>query len=82
MIGTAFLFTRIPFVVKTSVAVLITAVYTVLVVYEFDYIFAGSPSTNVNLNAKYSHFLLIIITLGIFHLMERQTEFIAKVDYK
>ncbi|XP_023169792.2 adenylyl cyclase X E isoform X2 [Drosophila hydei] len=81
MIGTAFLFTRIPFVVKTSVAVLITAVYTVLVVYEFDYIFAGSPSTNVNLNAKYSHFLLIIITLGIFHLMERQTEFIAKVDY-
>ncbi|KAH8418221.1 hypothetical protein KR222_001475 [Zaprionus bogoriensis] len=81
VIGTAFLFTRIPFIVKTSVAVFLTVTYAVLVVYEFDYIFANSPSTNVNLNAEYSHILLIVITLGIFHLMERQTEFIAKVDY-
>lgn len=82
VIGTSFLFTRIPFFVKTTVAVVITGTYAVLVVFEFDYIYALSPSTNVNLNAEYSHILLIIITLGIFHLMERQTEFIAKVDYK
>ncbi|XP_030570584.1 adenylyl cyclase X E isoform X1 [Drosophila novamexicana] len=81
VIGTSFLFTRIPFFVKTTVAVVITGTYAVLVVFEFDYIYALSPSTNVNFNAEYSHILLIIITLGIFHLMERQTEFIAKVDY-
>ncbi|XP_034482620.1 adenylyl cyclase X E isoform X2 [Drosophila innubila] len=81
VIGTSFLFTRIPFIVKTSVAVVITVTYAILVVVEFDYIYASSPSTNVNLNAEYSHILFIFITLGIFHLMERQTEFIAKVDY-
>ncbi|KAM8710536.1 hypothetical protein ACLKA7_017195 [Drosophila subpalustris] len=81
VIGTSFLFTRIPFIIKTSVAVVITVTYAILVIVEFDYIYASSPSTNVNLNAEYSHILLIIITLGIFHLMERQTEFIAKVDY-
>ncbi|XP_032598673.2 adenylyl cyclase X E isoform X2 [Drosophila grimshawi] len=81
VIGTSFLFTRVPFIIKTTVAVSITVTYAVLVVFEFDYIFATSPSTNVNFNAEYSHILLIFITLGIFHLMERQTEFIAKVDY-
>lgn len=82
VIGTSFLFTRIPFIIKTFVAVIITITYAILVIFEFDYIYASSPSTNVNLNAEYSHILLIFITLGIFHLMERQTEFIAKVDYK
>ncbi|XP_017842246.1 adenylyl cyclase X E [Drosophila busckii] len=81
VIGTSFLFTRIPFIVKTTVAALISLTYAVLVIFEFNYIFANSPSTNVNLNAEYSHILLIFTTLGIFHLMERQTEFIAKVDY-
>ncbi|XP_034107550.1 adenylyl cyclase X E isoform X1 [Drosophila albomicans] len=81
IIGTTFLFTRIPFVVKTTAAVIITLTYAILVMVEFHYIFKDSPSTNANLNAEYSHILLILITLGIFHLMERQTEFIAKVDY-
>lgn len=82
IIGMSFLFTRIPFIIKACFSALITIAYAALVVFEFNYIYASSPSTNVNFNARYSHILLMIITLGIFHLMERQTEFIAKVDYK
>ncbi|XP_068142112.1 adenylyl cyclase X E isoform X1 [Drosophila tropicalis] len=81
VIGMSLIFTRIPFVIKAIFSTIITVSYAVLVVFEFNYIFASSPSTNVNFNAEYSHILLIFITLGIFHLMERQTEFIAKVDY-
>ncbi|EDV50278.1 adenylyl cyclase X E isoform X1 [Drosophila erecta] len=81
VIGMSFLFTRIPFIIKSCFSALIMIGYAVLVVSEFNYIYANSPSTNVNFNAKYSHILLMIITFGIFHLMERQTEFIAKVDY-
>jgi len=82
VIGMSFLFTRIPFIIKSCFSALIMIGYAVLVVSEFNFIYANSPSTNVNFNAKYSHILLMIITFGIFHLMERQTEFIAKVDYK
>ncbi|XP_030372395.1 adenylyl cyclase X E isoform X2 [Scaptodrosophila lebanonensis] len=81
VIGMTFLFTRIPFIIKTCLSAIITFTYALLVVVEFNYIYASSPSTNVNFNAEYSHILLIFITLGIFHLMERQSEFIAKVDY-
>ncbi|XP_017023035.1 adenylyl cyclase X E-like [Drosophila kikkawai] len=81
IIGMSFLFTRIPFIIKSCFSAVITIAYAALVVFEFNYIYSNSPSTNVNFNARYSHVLLMIITLGIFHLMERQTEFIAKVDY-
>ncbi|XP_017127832.1 adenylyl cyclase X E isoform X3 [Drosophila elegans] len=81
IIGISFLFTRIPFIVKSCFSALIMIAYSGLVIFEFNFIYALSPSTNVNFNAKYSHTLLMLITLGIFHLMERQTEFIAKVDY-
>ncbi|XP_034655456.1 adenylyl cyclase X E-like isoform X1 [Drosophila subobscura] len=81
VIGISFLFTRIPFIIKACFSTIITIAYSALVIFEFNHIYANSPSTNVNFNAKYSHILLMIITLGIFHVMERQTEFIAKVDY-
>ncbi|KAH8379844.1 hypothetical protein KR009_007571 [Drosophila setifemur] len=81
VIGMSFLFTRIPFIIKACFSTLITIAYAILVVFEFNYVYSSSPSTNVNFNAKYSHTLLMLITMGIFHLMERQTEFIAKVDY-
>ncbi|XP_070135926.1 adenylyl cyclase X E isoform X3 [Drosophila bipectinata] len=81
VIGMSFLFTRIPFIIKACFSTIITIAYAILVVFEFHYIYSSSPSTNVNFNAKYSHILLMIITMGIFHVMERQTEFIAKVDY-
>lgn len=82
VIGMSFLFTRIPLIIKACFSTLITIAYGTLVVFEFHYIYSSSPSTNVNFNAKYSHILLMLITMGIFHVMERQTEFIAKVDYR
>lgn len=77
-----FLFTRIPFVLKLTTGFIIIGVYAVIVLFEYDFIYEKSPTTNVGLYPEYSHLLMLIITIGIFHLMDRQTEFITKVDYK
>lgn len=77
-----FLFSRIPFLVKLITGILISVIYSLIIFARYSVIYESSPSSNVHLQAKYSHILVIIITLVIFHLMDRQSEFIAKVDYK
>ncbi|XP_017481431.1 PREDICTED: adenylate cyclase type 2 isoform X4 [Rhagoletis zephyria] len=76
-----FLFTRIPFILKLSVGVFTLIFYTVVVTLSYSYVYGQSLSTNDHLYPEYSHIFVMCITLGIFHLMDRQTEFIAKVDY-
>ncbi|XP_055841976.1 adenylyl cyclase X E [Episyrphus balteatus] len=76
-----FLFTRIPFAMKFIVGVVIVLVYSYCVAVKYAYIYHLSPSTNLGLNPEYSHLLVIFISFGIFHLMDRQTEYISKVDY-
>ncbi|XP_037931308.1 adenylyl cyclase X E isoform X2 [Teleopsis dalmanni] len=76
-----FLFTRVPFVMKLFSGVLIIALYSVVVEFEFEFIYEKSPPTNVGLYAEYSHILILVITLIIYHLIDRQMEFISKVDY-
>ncbi|XP_067648122.1 adenylyl cyclase X E [Eurosta solidaginis] len=77
----AFLFTRIPFVFKFSVGIIILIFYTFVVTLSYNSIYGQSLSTNDHLYPEYSHIFVMCVTLGIFHLMDRQTEFIAKVDY-
>lgn len=67
---------------KLGVGVLISGIYTIIIFVSYSPIYEASPSTNVALQPEYSHVMVIIITLVIFHLMDRQTEFISKVDYK
>ncbi|KAI8126037.1 hypothetical protein FF38_01067 [Lucilia cuprina] len=76
-----FLFSRIPFVVKLTVGILISGIYAIIIFVSYSPIYEASPSTNVALQPEYSHLMVIVITLVIFHLMDRQTEFISKVDY-
>nr|XP_036214802.1 adenylyl cyclase X E isoform X1 [Bactrocera oleae]XP_036214808.1 adenylyl cyclase X E isoform X1 [Bactrocera oleae]XP_036214815.1 adenylyl cyclase X E isoform X1 [Bactrocera oleae]XP_036214816.1 adenylyl cyclase X E isoform X1 [Bactrocera oleae]XP_036214822.1 adenylyl cyclase X E isoform X1 [Bactrocera oleae] len=76
-----FLFTRIPFVLKASVGIMTLVFYTVVVTLSYSYVYGQSLSTNDTLYPEYSHIFVMCISVGIFHLMDRQTEFIAKVDY-
>ncbi|XP_005175233.1 adenylyl cyclase X E [Musca domestica] len=76
-----FLFSRIPFILKFTVGVLISGIYIIITFVSYSPIYESSPATNVGLQAEFSHVMVIIITLSIFHLMDRQTEFISKVDY-
>ncbi|XP_013108012.1 adenylyl cyclase X E [Stomoxys calcitrans] len=76
-----FLFSRIPFILKFTVGVLISAIYIIVIFVSYAPIYEASAATNVDLRAEFSHVMVIIITLCIFHLMDRQTEFISKVDY-
>lgn len=77
-----FLFSRIPFVIKLAAGILISSIYTIVIFVSYSAVYEESPATNVGLQAEYSHIMVIVITLVIFHLMDRQTEFISKVDYK
>uniref|UniRef100_A0A1A9X0W6 adenylate cyclase n=1 Tax=Glossina brevipalpis TaxID=37001 RepID=A0A1A9X0W6_9MUSC len=76
-----FLFSRIPFVVKLVIGLLVSSIYIVIIFVKYALIYESSPSSNVQLQAEYSHVLVIVITFFIFHLMDRQTEFISRVDY-
>ncbi|XP_054735475.1 adenylyl cyclase X E [Anastrepha obliqua] len=76
-----FLFTRIPFILKLSVGVFTLIFYTVLVTLSYRFVYGQSLKTNDHLYPECSHIFVMCITLGIFQLMDRQSEFIAKVDY-
>ena len=78
----SFLFTRIPFVLKLVLNLLLLAGYAVIIFYQYDYIYENSEPMNVGFNPEWSHLVAVIDTIVIFHLMDRQTEFISKVDYK
>lgn len=41
-----------------------------------------SPSTSDSLDPKISHILTVVFTSIIFHMIDRQTEYISRVDYK
>lgn len=42
----------------------------------------NSASINPTLKPNVAHFLAILFTTVIFHLIDRNSEYIAKVDYK
>jgi adenylate cyclase len=76
-----FLFLKINFILKLIVGVSIFCFYG-FIVFEFaNHVYAGSVSYNPALDAKAAHFLNIAFTLLIFHMIDRQTEYVARVDY-
>lgn len=78
----SFLFVRIPYLFKFIVGSFIVIFYISIVFGKYSFIYQNSASTNFGLDPKFSHIFIIILTFIIFHLIDRQTEYIAKVDYK
>lgn len=77
----SFLFSRIPFLFKLLIGSIIVCLYGYFVMDRFEYVFNESISTNRSLNAEYSHMMVVILSFLIFHLIDRQSEYISKVDY-
>ncbi|XP_051861885.1 adenylyl cyclase X E-like isoform X9 [Drosophila albomicans] len=82
IMGMSLIFSRIPFVMKLMVTLLEVIIYMVLIFYQFNYIVHHSLSTNPYFLAEYSHCILILITFLSLCLMERQTEFNDKMNFK
>lgn len=81
-ICTNFLFVRIHFIFKLVVGASIVGGYSYIIFDEFDFIYENSPSINASLNAKVAHLLIVIFIAIIFHMIDRQAEYISRVDYK
>lgn len=43
--------------------------------------FQKSPSINASLDAKVGHILIVVFITVTFHMVDRQTEYITRVDY-
>lgn len=82
IIGMTLIFTRIPFMMKVVVTIFEIVSYMVVVFYHFQYIVHNSLTTNPFFMAEYAHCILIVITGLIFYLMERQTEFNNKINFR
>lgn len=44
-------------------------------------VFQRSPSINASLDARVGHILTVIFITVTFHMVDRQTEYITRVDY-
>uniref|UniRef100_A0A8D8E1N4 Adenylate cyclase type 2 n=1 Tax=Culex pipiens TaxID=7175 RepID=A0A8D8E1N4_CULPI len=80
-IGMVFLFLRMHFILKAFCGVMILLFYAWVIFYELHYIYDNSASMNPGMNPKVAHLMLIIFTVIIFHWIDRQSEYIARVDY-
>ncbi|XP_055628453.1 adenylyl cyclase X E [Toxorhynchites rutilus septentrionalis] len=80
-IGMAFLFLRIHFILKAICGLGILSFYSWVVFDELYYIYNNSASMNPGMNPKVAHLMLVIFTVIIFHWIDRQSEYIARVDY-
>ncbi|XP_059613279.1 adenylyl cyclase X E-like isoform X2 [Phlebotomus argentipes] len=76
-----FLFLKIHFMVKFSVGLLICVFYLWLVLSGASTIFTESSSTNVILDAQVAHLMAIFFTFFTIHLVDRQSEYISRIDY-
>ncbi|XP_058829866.1 adenylyl cyclase X E-like isoform X2 [Topomyia yanbarensis] len=80
-IGMAFLFLRIHYLLKAACGLAILLFYSWSVFFKLHYIYNNSASMNPGMNPKVGHIMLIIFTVIIFHWIDRQSEYIARVDY-
>ncbi|XP_063700963.1 adenylyl cyclase X E [Culicoides brevitarsis] len=80
-IGVTFMFQKIHFILKLTIALMILSFYSWIVFGALHTMFSNSASVNPTLSPNVAHFLAILFTTVIFHLIDRNSEYIAKVDY-
>ncbi|XP_058457172.1 adenylyl cyclase X E isoform X2 [Malaya genurostris] len=79
--GMVFLFLRIHYILKAVCGLGILVFYSWTIFFELSFIYDNSASMNPGMNPKVGHIMLIIFTVIIFHWIDRQSEYIARVDY-
>ncbi|XP_021695354.1 adenylate cyclase type 2 isoform X1 [Aedes aegypti] len=80
-IGMAFLFLRIHYLLKAVCGLTILLFYAWAIFDELHYIYDNSASMNPGMNSKVAHLLLVVFTVIVFQWIDRQSEYIARVDY-
>ncbi|GAB0100963.1 Adenylate cyclase [Sergentomyia squamirostris] len=76
-----FLFLRIHFIIKFVVGLSICVFYVWLVLVGNASVFTESSSTNPGLDPQIAHLMAIFFTFLTIHLVDRQTEYISRIDY-
>ncbi|CRL06898.1 CLUMA_CG019587, isoform A [Clunio marinus] len=76
-----FLFLRIHFLLKLAVAAIINAVYYYIIFYWVEYIYDDSATANPAMDSKLAHFLKVAVSTVIFHIIDRQSEYILRVGF-
>uniref|UniRef100_A0A7G3AB74 adenylate cyclase n=2 Tax=Lutzomyia longipalpis TaxID=7200 RepID=A0A7G3AB74_LUTLO len=76
-----FLFLKIHFMIKFTIGMIICIFYTWLVVFGASSIFSESSSTNIGLDATVAHLMAIFFSFLTIHLVDRQSEYISRIDY-
>ncbi|KAH8405400.1 hypothetical protein KR222_011030, partial [Zaprionus bogoriensis] len=81
LLGITLLFTRIPFMLKVLIGLLELVIVVVIMVFQFQFVVHHSITTNPYLISEYAHCMVLLITLLMFYLMERQAEFNDRMNY-
>lgn len=76
-----FLFLRIYFVFKLLIGLTICSIYTLFIIDDPMQIFKTSNTINPTLKPMVAHLLGLWISFITFHLIDRQTEYISRIDY-
>lgn len=57
-------------------------IFQVLLLFLSFVLQQDSPSISASLDAKVAHLLIVIFIAVIFHMIDRQAEYISRIDYK
>ncbi|XP_054088807.1 adenylyl cyclase X E-like isoform X2 [Zeugodacus cucurbitae] len=76
-----FLFSGITYIIKIAIGLLTLISYIIVITVLYDFVYERSLSCNSHLYPEYSHIFVSILTLIIFNMINRQKEFISRVDY-
>ncbi|XP_054088809.1 adenylyl cyclase X E-like isoform X2 [Zeugodacus cucurbitae] len=79
--GVIFLFTHVSYIFKWIIALTVTIFYIIVVFAVFDFLFEYSVSSNPYLFPEFAHLMVLCRTAWIFHIMNREIEFISRMDF-
>ncbi|XP_012161440.1 adenylate cyclase type 2 isoform X1 [Ceratitis capitata] len=80
-IGIIFLFTHISYVLKWIIALVVLIFHIIVVFVVYDFMFEYSTSSNPYFLPQYVHFMELCRVAWIFHIMNREIEFISRMDF-
>ncbi|XP_049306724.1 adenylyl cyclase X E [Bactrocera dorsalis] len=80
-VGTIFLFTHISYVLKWIIALSVTIIYVIVVFAVYDFLYEYSVSSNPYFFPEFAHLMVLCRTAWIFHIMNREIEFITRMDF-
>lgn len=76
-----FLFSGITYIIKIAVGLFTLISYIIIITVLYDFVYERSLSCNSHIYPEYSHIFVSVLTLVVINMINRQKEFISRVDY-